>query len=549
MSEAEGFKDALLAMVDYYEIYFFLIPVSGLVLLFFDGKSKELSLPQRVGAELYNILILSAVSYVFDKFHRVGPDAGMKYIASIGIRFLAVLAIGYIFCKFTLYILEKEHVTQISNFFKSKKIGILVFVFFMISLLLQMEGHMNPWASVWYVISYKDGVASRLFVGTMLSILRGDGFLSENFLLAVFLIAYVLIIVIISVLFNKYINGVNQQTKTSACFMLLLYLVFPCSIKFLWTKENMGRVETFVILFLFTAVLLYHKIKNKNIRFLVMSIFTIICMAVYQAYLFLYFPILFTLLCCDADVYPDTIEGNNKKPSSVNSSPDKLTIVWIIIVCLCTALSFFVFQFYSNINYASAEEMAEILSGRTDMEIDKTALYCELFGSVTESWRSFFEVMIVPGNTEYLRELGYINLVLLSPVLFLFLLGWTYLFRYSADGLNSFKGLLSNRYLWLLASDMLILIQFVLTMDWGRWFAAMMTVQCFQFMYLHYVGDKGMLKFMAKLNDFVEKHKVICAFLIIYLCILSPMQAAIQTDDSRRILRNIVKALQGLPLQ
>ena len=62
--------------------------------------------------------------------------------------------------------------------------------------------------------------------------------------------------------------------------------------------------------------------------------------------------------------------------------------------------------------YDNLDQLVEVLSSRTDMEISVDALYCEEFGSVSESWSMFFRPMIEYGNEDYLRELGFLNLLI-----------------------------------------------------------------------------------------------------------------------------------------
>ena len=72
-------------------------------------------------------------------------------------------------------------------------------------------------------------------------------------------------------------------------------------------------------------------------------------------------------------------------------------------------------------------------------------------------------------------------------------------------------------YISLLLSDLIILPQFILNVDWERWIPAMIGVQFFQILYLAYKKDTGMESAMQGLSEFVRKHHFICMLLLIYL--------------------------------
>lgn len=534
-----SFLGIITAFTEYYGIYCLVLPAGVLILHEFDGmrNPKQDSTKLLIGG-MISFFVAVPLLYFVDHFKRVSLlDAPLStYGVSVLFRFCLSLFLTYgicRLCKLLLFCNEKQSafyisVGKVKNLVYGGRYGIGIFVVFLVKMYLNSDGNLNSWATVWYAMNYGDGVSSRLLVGTLLSLLTGGGFISEKMILATVYLGYLVIILCLSVMMGTYLNRAGEKEKTACMALVALYLVMPGNIGFLWTAENMGRVETFVLAFLLLFLLLAEKVKNSFLKYVLYGVATLLCMATYQAYLFLYFPMLFAVM-----VYNIVEQKGNKK-----------NFVGMLLVCLCTAGSFLYFQFCSSIHYDSLEELYQVLCQRTDMEISEMALECEFFGSIKNSWYLFFEPMIVTGNNEYLRERGFVNATLLFPVLLVVLSAWKCI--WDKAGVKNWKMLLGNSYFWMTLANLLILVQFVLTMDWGRWFSAALGVQFFELMYLGYRKDPGIREFQEKFSNFIRSHKWLCLMVLIYLASLSPMEAAFQTEDSRRIMRNISKIFASL---
>lgn len=414
--------------------------------------------------------------------------------------------------------------------------ALAIWTLFIIRIILECSGEINEWAAVWYVMSYKDGAGSRLLIGSLIDFFVPGDFVSEGMIMAILLASYIIIALLVAVLLSKYLHKYynefqdenSKKYRLSALLFTGIYLSMPTNISFLWTTENVGRIEGFVIIFLLISVLLFSKIKNVCVKYIVLSLTSVICIATYQAFVFLYFPIIFCMVICD--LYKADKQDKIK------------SLIGIMAVCLCTFFAFVFFQFFTSVKYADVDEMTMVIQQRTDMEVDASAVWCEFFSDVKTSWIYFFEPMINDEPRNYfssLRERGYVNLVFLLPITIILVYVWRKLFIY--DEIKDFKSMFKSKYFWIVLGDLVILLEFMITMDWGRWFAALYSVQLFEIMYLGYTDDVLMKKVMKSLGEYIDKHKVLFAIMIIYLCMLSPMQAGYQSDDSTKIVRYIYK--------
>ena len=518
-------------LCSYYEIY--MIMSAGVVVLLAERSKTDVPAIFFPAIKLSGLFFIGIISWTLWQTIHISPDRYVVYIGFLLLKIGIVVLAEKLFFLASCFVIKKR--SFIIRIFDGAKYGIACFVLLSLKLFFRSDGHLYEWASVWYVMHYGDGVGSRLLPGTILHILTGGGYLTQNTLIAYVTAAQELVVIMVSVLAGFYLKRATEEKKKTAVLLFLIYFLSPANIAFLWTRENMGRVETFVLIFLFLSVLLFSLIKNRYLKYAVLALLSVICMACYQAYLFLYFPIVFTVMVVDV-FSPCEADNRNDLHSSIKTEGrlNKSSFIGAALVCLVTALSFFFFQFFSYVKYDDLDQLVEVLSSRTDMEISVDALYCEEFGSVSESWRMFFGPMIEYGNEDYLRELGFLNLLINSPIILMFIYLWK----------NSVSKGQKTVYVLIGLGNLAILPQFMLTMDWGRWIAAGFTVQFFELMYLFWIGEKGMRDTMESADGWLKNHKFIMYVMVMYLSLLLPFHAALQSEESRRLLRTLGRIIQ-----
>ncbi len=500
------------AFLDYYEIYLYVLGIIGITFYYFDGISGQDHMEKtlrEMAVILLGVFLTDAIKLGMYQL------MGFRYWL-IPIKLLLSTLITVVLCRL---IGRKGVFRQAGKLLYTYRFGLAFMAIYMIQMISQMGKELNAWSSVWYIMDYRDGVASRILPGQILSLLTGGNHKSTGIVYVFILAGLGIVILLTCILLDRYINMSRGRERKAAILLSLLFVASPTGIRYLWNEESMGRIETYLLVFLLLAVLCFQRIKNPVLRYAILSVFSVVCMACYHAYLFLYFPVVFTMVVCD-------IAGEKKGR--------RVKLVGGIFMCIITALAFLYFQFMGTVNYTTAGEMAQVLRGRTNMEILEETLICEFFEDVVYAWKAFFEGNILNTTNWYMRELGFLIILLLLPLILLFIMAWKHFLRNSEERI-----FWKDPYFWILLCDCLIIIQFVLTMDWGRWFAAAVSVHFFQIMYIHAKGFPEGKSFMEKLGAWAEKHRILCAVVLIYMATLTSMVGATQMKTASRLL-NII---------
>ena len=114
---------------------------------------------------------------------------------------------------------------------------------------------------------------------------------------------------------------------------------------------------------------------------------------------------------------------------------------------------------------------------------------------------------------------GIITVVLLAPVFIIYLSLWIKAIYNASVKKDKIK------YLLILFTNVLYIPVFALMTDWGRWFAAFITVQCFSFLYLTGVRDKGIKNGLVQLGDKIRKYPFLFVSIILYLSLFDKFEA------------------------
>lgn len=432
---------------------------------------------------VYIASFVLAFGFYYIQYSEEGPDA--KIIIGYIVTIIAALIATLLICKVFLYKQKFLHPFQEKNY------ELIFFSFFLIRFILNYPGSINQWTTIWYAMDYNTaGFGSRLLMGSILHVLLGGRFVSKEVIYLYAILCLLAIIVLTSCLLGKFIRKYTPTHKEAAWFFTLCYLVSPFSIEQFWTGE-MGRLESFLVLFLLLFVIGFHKIKNIHAKYLLACIVSVICIACYQGYVFMYFPVLFTVIVLE-------IESNKANRKSC--------IIWNSIVCLVNVIVSMIFQFKTNLRYQSSDELFAKLEAHTDIDMTVGTLDCEYFMDIRKRWETFTYQFIFLSN-EHPREKMLLLTLILFPLIILFICLWKKI--YDSE--------IHRAVFWILLSDLAILPMFILNMDWGRWLAAFGCVQFFQIFYLIYTQPAGAQKAMDSLTAFVKKHGLLCILFLIYL--------------------------------
>lgn len=381
-----------------------------------------------------------------------------------------------------------------------REIAIFALLFF--TLLCTLPDNLHGWNSAWYAMDYSLGFDSRLFIGSILHLFYPD------FLPAEAVYTFVLLSIILLLLVLSYILGYalrqtdNSPEGTGLIALIIFYLLCPASPSYLWNSENLGRFDLYLFLLILIAAILYLKAASVTIRLIGFTLTGLIALSIHQVFIFIFFPLLFTL-----GLATGTEEKAKKKHLT-------MTIIgWIIM-----GSGFLYFQLFSHINTASLEELTALLSSRTNLEINEVALNYEYFATITQS----IQELVLNQLGERIRY-GLVTLLLLAPLAVIYCYLWFQIIR-TAEKKNRLK------YLLFLSSHLCFIPAFILTIDWGRWFGAFLTVQALQIIILAAKKDAVVLSALSRLSTVLRKHPYLFIIIGIWLGSLHKFQATLLPD-------------------
>ena len=136
-------------------------------------------------------------------------------------------------------------------------IELMVSMYLLYSLYINRAGAIYGYVNAWYVINYSYGFGSRLLIGSLISLLTG-GFVTKvfayNFVLVSLCAGCILLALVIGKVYKKM---PDTRSKTAVLFLTVFYLMSPASPEYLWTGENMGRLETYLLLLTLVTVIVF----------------------------------------------------------------------------------------------------------------------------------------------------------------------------------------------------------------------------------------------------------------------------------------------------
>lgn len=333
------------------------------------------------------------------------------------------------------------------------------------------------------------GFGSRLLPGTILSLLLHNDYIDPRKAYFFIWCTILLLNAILACMFGKCIKKCRENCKEAVIYLILVYLASPMSIEYL--TVGMGRLELFVLIFVLFFVIGYNKIKHELLKCIWGCLMSIGYIACHQGGIFLFFPILFTVMVLN-------MKEQKFKRNSVIST---------VIICLVNGIGFLIFQFFTETKFHTLDDLLVDVKSRTVLPTSDDALYFEYFSDVKDVYKELCIPHITGEDHFYPRENTYLLLCILFPLLILLTGLWV----------KAYKNGNKQIYFWLLLSNLSVLPQFILNVDWGRWMSSIIGVQIFQILYLTYKKDSGMDYAMSGLFRFLQKHSIICALILIYL--------------------------------
>lgn len=378
--------------------------------------------------------------------------------------------------------------------FEKIKYELIIFAFFAAQLILFMPSEIEKWVNAWYVLNYKDGIGSRLLIGSLINLFCPD-YVTAKFAYNFAVAGLLILCLLVSILFGQFIRKSGEMKST--LYFTAFYMACPGSITHL--AIGIGRLETYSFILCLLCVILFEKIKDDHIKYMSAAAGLYLSLLVHQGTLFLYCPILMTLIIHDL-----TTKFNMRKAVST------------LVYTGGGILIFVYLQIYSKLRYLTCDEAFQAVSARTDMQLDYHAVRLEYYSSLGENFeygqKYFFEYYDVCTKL-------FVSFMISLPLI-IFIAG---IWKSSFD--KSGIKLIKNPQFWVVLTNMAFIPIYVIMCDWGRWTSALIGVLFFQIAYLMYKNDAGMRKTFEHLDVFVKNNPFFCMAVLVYLSSLEKVVA------------------------
>ena len=400
--------------------------------------------------------------------------------------------------------------------------GAVIFCLWMIQLIIQLPEEITKWVECWYAVDYSMGLGSRFLIGSILSLFY-DGFMDRRIAYVFCVVSLVFLIALCSFMLGKLLN----KTKYKAAVALLVAYLWasPASLASYWNVKNFGRLEVYTLLISLVCVSIFLKLRKKWMKYGVLCLGAIICNAIYQGYVFLYFPILFIVIVCEA------YKNEFKKRDLLGG--------FAVLVSAC--ISFLFFQFGTSIVFETQAEFEAAIAAKSNVHISSGAIMCEMFMGISE----VFELLIVPFITgdDFPREIFAITMILLTPIVVTGIALYMKCFEnFKIKEKNVFK----NPYFWCAVCQLAILPQFLLNIDWGRWVISIVSVFFFGVLYMVYIEMEEMNHAIALLEEFLKKYYFVAMTIVLYFTLFTKFTEHGLRNQLYIIINNAVKVVGTL---
>lgn len=387
----------------------------------------------------------------------------------------------------------KGFMKKIAWFLEEYAVELLVSLYLIYKMYITIAPDIYSYVSVWYALDYSYGFGSRLMIGSIMHLLFGDFIdkdLVYHFLVVMLLVLCLLVAVLSGMVYRKM---TDKTLKAAILFIVAFYVASPASPEYLWTAENMGRLDTYLFINAIVLAIIYLKINNIYLKYTLFVVIGIFSLLIHQVYLMLFFPSLLVMLI--NDIF-DPDEGRVKAKNLLCGG----------IAALILGLAFLYMQFRSGIYYDDLDILFAELSSHTNLGFGKEPLEAEYFWTL----KDHFYKNQLPELRERVR-FGTLTICMLIPVWGTYLYVWVKSIKSSSDKLSRLK------YALMLLTNLIYLPLFALMTDWGRWFAAFFIVGFINILVLAYKKDEGICAGLLSLGKLIEKNGAIFLLFILYI--------------------------------
>lgn len=402
---------------------------------------------------------------------------------------------------------------------KINAVGIGTFLYFLITLLINRQSEISDWCVLWYAADYSLGMGSRFLMGTILRFLSG-GFLYYQLVIAFCYVFVFVMVILLSVIANKMYSVCGDNYKLAFIYIWIMFLAGPGSLDTYWSSRNLfGRLEIYGLILSLGCLLIYNKWGINKASFSIITVMSVLSMAIYQGNIFMYYQLIMMIFIWEIYRSPRSV-----RPWAYGISNFSLT-----------SIAFLLFQFGASVNYENAEQMAEYIGRNTNIPINAEVLDNEFFRSIPDIYSVSnvnYYTIIFP------RECTIVTMIVLFPVIVLFIALYAKCIRVFKTK-NPDKTILRSVYPYFLALLMIIVPQFILNVDWGRWMLSETVILFMGFLFLLWRKDEGAVVACTSLNAWITRHPFISGLALIYL-------SGLDKFDHYFFIRQAVSVMQWL---
>lgn len=405
-----------------------------------------------------------------------------------------------------------ESIKKLRRFLYEYRREGLIFLLLFLELLRTLPDAIYDWCNAFFVVDYSLGFDSRLLIGSVLKLFYPE-YLPARSVYHFVLLSLIVLLLLVSCLLGYALRRLQKTSAgTGLLLLVVLYLACPGSPAYLWSTENMGRLDLYLLILTLLGGILYLKVSSVTVRLIAFTVTGLLAICVHQAFIFVFFPLLFLM-------FIDTMtEYGTKKKHFI------LGIAGLVLLVAAAAY----FQFFSHINATSPEALVSSLSARTDMAIGDSPLRLEYFSDFAASTLS-----VISAEAGERIRYGIITVFLLLPLAFIYGYLWktiAHILRKGVGGSISVSFPEKFKYWMILLSQLAFVPVFLLTLDWGRWFGAFLTVQAMQIIFLAAKKDAVVLSALSSLGTTLRRHPYPFLVLILYLASMHKFEAVLLPD-------------------
>lgn len=363
-------------------------------------------------------------------------------------------------------------------------------------------GDLHDWCATPYFLTYDFGFISRGLVGSILKLFFP--YLSARLLFVIIGSCLLMLCLVTAVFLGRAVRFSEPDSRDFVFYLALLFCINPGSVAFLFSWVNYGRLDLFLILITLAASLCIQKGSLVPVPFLAGA-----GVMIHQVYVFLYFPTLLLLL-----IY----HGWGEKKSR------RIQLITIFTLLLVTIL-FAYLQIYGKISSDNSAAVLQVITSRTDAVISARMIDFEYFLPLSEHLHQLVWPSIKINSLKML-----VVLVLLAPLIYIFFSLWRQTIKNASTAV-------AKAIYWAMALNFFMAVPvFLLTIDWGRWLAAIIICQFVLLFSLISQGDENVRCSLSELQAGYVRHGSLYLFVLCFLGAAGKFEAAEVLAISSRIV-------------